>query len=460
METRRAALMAMVAFGGLTVGILSACSSDEPQAAPASVQDFTARLTAATVRENRLFHTVADSARRLPGGTPERMYSEEFWLDAANDRARIEFRKDPAYDADIPESQLSIAADGQLYTDEGDLRRRVTDFADWRDCRSLQGPWVIRRLVCPFPLSSLEDASFAVVPNTEFEGTHTFAIESRRSIEPQSRGDTPPPPGPTAAGQPDPTKPTQIVYRFHVDRSTFLPVAGVFSYEQDGQDFGESVTRFSNDFVLKAGVASDFLDPSAVGYVPQAVLDLQTLDDPKVGVPIYWLGRSFDFGRGLGVVTLETVEKRAPGVAGAGPGTRLGLRYAAPGGDVITLEYWQPGGFDAFVGQLGNGFAWAACSAQDTFEVTGATVLVRLGHEPPRRQIPPTGNEPPPTPVRDCPNAPFDRFMAEVRYADVVVTINAPLSIVDQDGTRFGQFDSEAALRAIAAGLRLRHPGE
>ena len=50
--------------------------------------------------------------------------------------------------------------------------------------------------------------------------------------------------------------------------------------------------------------------------------------------------------------------------------------------------------------------------------------------------------------------------MAEIHYSDVVVTVNAPLALLDQSGTKFGAFDTEAALHAVAAGLRLRAHGE
>jgi hypothetical protein len=84
-----------------------------------------------------------------------------------------------------------------------------------------------------------------------------------------------------------------------------------------------------------------------------------------------------------------------------------------------------------------------------------ARFVILLGHEPPPQElgevtaVPITPGAPPPTPapytptippVRTdpCPSKPYDRFMAEMHYADVTVVINGTLFYGGQEGKLFG----------------------
>jgi hypothetical protein len=374
----------------------------------------------------------------------------ESWADFTSESGRVEFRKDRSWQVDLTDYSLTIAGGGKVYTNGGD-GADVGSEAERLACPKLPASWVLSQLICG-PFNYPEDDPFTIVPDASFEGTPTFAIEFERHVDPPRTS--------TIPGF-DATRPSAYILRFHIDRATGLPLAREEVLEQGGRPFGGSIARFKTSFVRRDSLPPSFLDPAATGYVPPEVIDMQTLDDPAVGVPVYWLGRGFD-ASSFGPLTLQTVEFRAPGVPGAGPGTRLGLRYIGSAGDIVTLEYWPPGAFESFAAELGNGFVWANCSDSRKLDVGGAAATIRVGYEPGQRIIPGAGNAPAPTATipNACPTTPYDRFMAEVHYRDVVVTVNAPLSLVDEDGARFGQFDSEAALETLVRGLRLRAHGE
>lgn len=103
--------------------------------------------------------------------------------------------------------------------------------------------------------------------------------------------------------------------------------------------------------------------------------------------------------------------------------------------------------------------------------MSGGQAIVLLGHEPGRPDlgngyrvtpgvVPTATPTPTPIPLSACPKGPADRFMAEVHYADVVVTLQAPLALMDQSGAPYGAFDDETALERVIAGLRVRRAGE
>jgi hypothetical protein len=463
------ALFVTAALAVVAVALVSGCSHDAPKV-PASADEFMARLTAATRQSSAVFHPVAAATLVSPDGVEQPIYSHEAWMVTAADNARIEFRKDPTSNADLADYLLSIAKDGHVYTDEGDLRPSVIDFADrLGGCSGLQAPWVVLQLICDFGFLSPEATSFTVVPSSNFDGTGTFALESRWTIEPAPLSDPPPPAPPWSSRQPNRAKPTNVVYRFHVDRSTFLPFAGVMTVEQDGQMFGESVFRFTNDFVARDRLPPSFLDPSSVGYVPQATRDLATLDDPALPVPVYWLGRDFDPGGGLPLLRLSEVDSRSL-TPGAGPGSALALHYESAGGtDRVWVDLWPVGAFERYREQVGGALIWASCSESHESAVAGGQLIVLAGHErpfgvPTAGAVRPGATPAPASPAAGgdggCPANGFDRFMAEVHLQGVVVTLNAPLALIDQRGDLFGAFDTEAALKLVAAGLRMRRAGE
>jgi hypothetical protein len=116
-----------------------------------------------------------------------------------------------------------------------------------------------------------------------------------------------------------------------------------------------------------------------------------------------------------------------------------------------------------FQDRLGSGFLWSKCSERVVLSEGPGDIVVLRGFEPGSLLPPISGTrsiEPPDLFPDGCPDRPYDRFMAEVHFPEVTVTINAPYGIAGQAGDDFGQFDTEAGVEAIARSLRLRQPGQ
>jgi hypothetical protein len=475
----RAAWVRGSALGfALAVAVLfGACTGDDDAATPAgsasgdvsTADEVLARMTEAMTRDGSVFHTVA-SVSRVDGTTETPMLSTEAWIDLNRDHARLEVRKAPGFEADMADYTLSIVAGGWQYTDEGDLRPSQS-FADDRDrpqCLDGTARWIVRRVACGF-MNYPAGAGPTVDTNAHYEGHDAVTLTTRYHREPEPGSEIPTP----QPGEPDGTKPYDFVYSLFVDRTTFLPIAATAQLEQDGVTLGiGGATHFENSFVKAESLAADFLEPSAVGYVPPEELERRALEDPALPVPVYWLGRSFDPGHGLPVLKLTEVDTRSL-LPGQGPGSALGIYYASDGGaGRVGLEVWPPGAWEAFQKLLGARLVWAECSDTSEFDVPGGHAVIRRGHEPTSHGpeggvyvltpgvVPTATPSPTPIPASACPKGPPDRFMAEVHYADVGVTLQAPLATSAQEGKPFGVFDDEGALKQVIAGLRLRHAGE
>jgi hypothetical protein len=306
--------------------------------------------------------------------------------------------------------------------------------------------------------------------HAQYENRDVIALTTRYQHQPESGAGGS---GSAQPGEADPSKPFELVYALFVDGTTFLPIAARATVEQSGVvKRGGGIVRFENGFVKADSLAPGFLDPSAVGYVAPDELDRRALEDPALPVPVYWLGRSFDPGHGLPVLKLTEVDTRSL-LPGQGPGSALGIYYASDdGADRVGLELWPLGAWEAFQKLVGARLIWAECSDTHELDIPGGHAVIRLGHEPTSHGpeggvyvltpgvVPIATPSQTPIPAIACPKGPPDRFMAEVHYAEVVVTLQAPLGTSAQEGKPFGVFDDEAALKQVIAGLRLRHAGE
>lgn len=291
-------------------------------------------MTGAMTRGGIVFHTVV-SASQVDGMVESPMFSNEAWIDLTRDHTRLEFRKAPGFASDLADYNLSVLAEGKRYSDDGDLRPSVANYDDYALCINGPSPWVVRRLACGF-MDYPASADVKVDTSAKYEGREVVVLTTRSVHQPEPGAGQH---GTPAPGDPDPTKPTALVYRLFVDRTTFLPIASVAEVEQAGVVVrGGVVVRFKNDFVRADSLASDFLEPSAVGYVDPGDRQKQLLDDPASPVPVYWLGRSFDPGNGLPVLKLAEVDGRSR-VPGAGPWSALALSYASSSGsDRVQLD--------------------------------------------------------------------------------------------------------------------------
>jgi hypothetical protein len=249
--------------------------------------------------------------------------------------------------------------------------------------------------------------------------------------------------------------------RFLVDARTYLPVAILLAPGDRQPPIIR--TDYTLQYQTRASLPSDFFDPRALGYVPQAEVWLGILDDPALGIPIFWPGRQLQ--QPPYQALLVGVEDRRTPSGKLGPGHILTIGYQGDAG-TFRLDYWPPGKWEDLKSQFGSGFLWVKCSDHRTVALDSGDLVILRGFEPagplltpPQRAGSPPQAQPDPFPT-GCPNRDFDRFMAEIHLPGVTITVNAPLGTCCQDGAPFGIFDSEDALEAIASSLRARQYGE
>jgi hypothetical protein len=248
-----------------------------------------------------------------------------------------------------------------------------------------------------------------------------------------------------------------------VDRDTYLPLVHTLTFQGQGQT-GIFRTMYSVRFVDRASLDPGFFDPRALGYRSSAEQWLATLDDPSLGGPVNWPGRSLQ-GAGQYDTDLVAVEDRRTPAGKSGPGHFLTLSYQGAAGR-FELDYWPAGAWEQFESLLGGASIWARCSESSAVESPVGRATLRRGFEPPSPFLPaprPAGQTLPPLPdvfPDSCPNREHDRFMAVVQTPGVTITINAPLALCCQDGRSLGVFDTEPGLEAVIERLRLRQTGE
>jgi hypothetical protein len=152
------------------------------------------------------------------------------------------------------------------------------------------------------------------------------------------------------------------------------------------------------------------------------------LDNPRLGISVYWLGLRFAPNRRLPRVKLAYVS--GPERARGGPGHRARIEYEAKG-DGIVLALWKPRRWARFRrSKFGQGFWDRACARK-------RTVPLPHGHA----EL-----------FRSCSKR-RARFVAHVYLPDIVVGAG-PYCVRCQAGS--GAYGSFKGLTAIAGGLRLR----
>ena len=442
-------------------------------------ENFGDRLLEALTREGKVFHTNIAQFSVTADGTRQDMYTVEAWLDLEHELVREEFHKDPTFEADLGEYQVSLVVGDTLYSgDEEEILRVNLVVGDTlfpgdeeeilrgknNDC-SIMGPWLSASLTLVFncePLS--EDVNLSprrVETDVEYRGTRAIAV-SRDGIA-ESEG---------SSG----IDVTEFTVSFYVDRETFLPLAQVTEIRSstEGSE-GELVAAFENEFLSRDSLPDDLFDPASIGYVaptPTNTNPAVALDQPGLGVTVYWLGREFA-GEG-GLPALRLASSAGPDHPGEGPGNRVSMSYKPPQGQAVEIRLWEPAEWDSFYqvvippGALGS-----SCAEQEEIQLEGGRAVIFMGYEPrvPPRTTPDTTSnndgflrDVTPTPASaasGCPARPFDLFMAVVSFEDTVVTVNAPHCVdCAGRGADLDPYDSRAGMEAIVRGLRLRQPGE
>jgi hypothetical protein len=189
---------------------------------------------------------------------------------------------------------------------------------------------------------------------------------------------------------------------------------------------------------------------------PGTNYDLEVaLEDPRLGVPVYWLGRRFDPGPALPALRLERAE------GNYGPEgcfwMAASIDYAGRNAGVV-LELWEPKRWARFKRtKLCRANSWnSPCARKRVVSLPRGRAELFAGYAPRER----TPAKPVPLApsaramAASCPKRPRDDFVAHVYLPRVVVTINMPTCRrCDSEG---GRYESFRALTAVVRGLRLR----
>jgi hypothetical protein len=172
------------------------------------------------------------------------------------------------------------------------------------------------------------------------------------------------------------------------------------------------------------------------------------LDNPRLGIDVYWLGGRFTPGGDLPPLTLfEAVGLLPPG---GGPGNVVKIDYSTgqgPGG--VTLDLWKPAAWKRFrKTELGR-LVWdSPCAEARRLRLPRGEAVIYSGYVS-RQQ-------------RPCPRNASDRFLAHVYLDDVVVAVNMPYCFACVARGAPGSSDpynSIEGMEAIARGLRPRSAG-
>ncbi|NJD65745.1 MAG: hypothetical protein FIB00_10965 [Chloroflexi bacterium] len=461
--------------------LLVACEDAEPAAhgaRPETVEEFFAELEQAIQKDGKVFHATVE-LRAVDNGVEGLWATTEGWVQDGAERARAHWQKGPGNTNDIAERTVHIYDPDGVYSanldgdDDPGFRRRT----EAENCLADAPTPIVAQVACGFLPFGGPDWQLSV-EQSKFEGRATVALVGTYAVSSPVGSEEFPVGGPTP--HPVMTAATRAVYTLHLDAASHLPVAsgaGVDS-DPDRKVFG-SEARFQTEFLDDSSLPNDWFDPRSIGYVPPAEQERRVLEDPKLGTPVYWLGRSFDPQNGLPPLGSLYVNGYQPGRQRGGdePNIQIGLRSSGRGG-MVRLDHYPPGDWEAFKQRLGGNFPWTWCSEMREFTVGAAKVTILAGYESFPYDLDPgavtvvpvtPGHDPPPVqgtltvpPLKTepCPATPPDRFMAEVRFPDATVVINGPLGYGGQDGRPWGAYDTAEALEVVARALRPRQQGE
>ena len=170
---------------------------------------------------------------------------------------------------------------------------------------------------------------------------------------------------------------------------------------------------------------------------------LVSIDNPKLGVPVWWLGRDFDPPGPLPAQTLQYTG--GPFARGASPGNTADLRYYSPmsrGPGGIYLQIWKRPAWKRFLGTRLGRLIDSPCARQKTLRVRGGTAVIQRYWATPQS--------------RPCPKQAPNRFVGILFAGKAVVTVNAPLTWTGVRIERPGTYSSLRGLETVLRALRRR----
>lgn len=471
--TKIAALTSAVLAIALAAGIalfiwaLSATDDREPvDVAGLTTDNFADELRQALAKEGEVFHTTAEFVTEDVNGEAQLAYTMETWL-GPRDTSRHEFRKDPSWDVDIANHTTNVIV--------GDTAHMNDDAEVWTSavehCGGIDQVLNIF-LATGCGQSTIFSDDMSIETGLKYEGEPALALVSSGTSTSEE------------AGQADQGDARGV---FYFDARSLVPLAWVVeSRTEDGQLEGTVRLMFESEYVDAGDLPADFFEPASIGYIaptPTNTNPALVLDEPDLGVGVYWLGREFSTGAGLPPVRLIQSDR-----GGEGPGYRASLTYGPDGyGSAadVSVWLWEPGAWqeyrDAVI--MHTPFA-SSCAQQQEIALEGGRGVIYMSHEPERPPPPatpePVTPQPPgstvapyvtPTPAptagpaaqdaTSCRERPFDLFMAVAEFEETTVTVNAPHCVICVGReSEPGPYDSREGMEAIVRGLREREQGE
>lgn len=187
---------------------------------------------------------------------------------------------------------------------------------------------------------------------------------------------------------------------------------------------------------------------------PALPVDTAPLDRPDLDVTVYWLGERFEPGASLPPLVLA--ETRGPG---GPPFSRAEMQYGSvsPAGGV-TLRLLPRTDWDTWTAadpstddsaRVFHMFWDSPCAEQTEVEIAGGQAVIYSSYQALADYS-----------VTECPNGPFDRFIAHAFLGDTVVTVNAPFMLEASSGPDSpdsqAPYNSVEGMRAVLEGLHVR----
>jgi hypothetical protein len=166
------------------------------------------------------------------------------------------------------------------------------------------------------------------------------------------------------------------------------------------------------------------------------------LDNPRLRVPVYWLGRRFGSGHGFPRIVLKYVLRSDPRDPD-GIGNSVSLWYGNP---IVSLDLWKPARWTRFArSSLGRRFFDPFCAHSRTIQVRRGYAVLYAGYDRRRKR----------RPGANCPKRSPDKVVAHVHLPGAVVTVDLPTCVAGCSAG-FGPYLSFRGLAAVARGLRRR----
>jgi hypothetical protein len=189
------------------------------------------------------------------------------------------------------------------------------------------------------------------------------------------------------------------------------------------------------------------------------------LDNPELGIPIYWLGR--DFSPGGGLPDIQLYEASGPYGPGGSPGNLVKIDYTR----AVNIDLWERAKWERFLHTRLGRLVWdSPCKRETRVRLPDGQAVIYAGYASsvplPAPSVRPSGGGPrrdqlTESPAQGCPDRPFDRYLAHVYLGDVVVSVNLPycFACAPRPTGRRDPYNSQQGMKAIVRGLRLRSTG-